>query len=252
MSLADRLIEFARVVASEILGDNAAVTLNLVGIGGLDADGTGLSLSDDDGEQAPQMPAYGALGVVSRPLDPDDDDNFCEAVSARTSDGLEPFAYRDLRINRALNPTGENNAPAKGQTGIAGYGGAYFSHRHDRASRTDMSILYVPYDFDGDGVPQKSHAIIIDPTDGNSSIQIIHGDGVFLNLQDDVGGGSPGILAAVNAATFLKISAGELTLQAERIMLKGNCYLGRSAETGLPLLAGAASPASPSVFVSPV
>jgi len=119
------------------------------------------------------------------------------------------------------------------------------------SKRANISALYVPYAFDSAGVAQKAHAIIIDPTDGNSSIQLIHGDGVRLTLSEETGSG-PGIVAAIDGSTFLRMAAGELTLQAEKVTLKGNVYLGAAAETGLPLLAGVASPPSPSVFVSPV
>ncbi len=251
MSALDNVLEFVKVISSEVLGPNAAVLFNVAGIGGIDADGENVDFDDDNGEVATQQTGYQALGIVSRPLPPNAEGFHCEGIAARTNDGLEPVAYRDLRINRALNPTGEGNAPAPGQQMLAGYGGAFVSVKHDATTGLDTLTLYVPYAFDGSGVPQKAHAIIVDPTSGNSSIQFVHGDGVFLNLIEDAGGG-PGLVAAVGASTFLKLRAGELTLQAERVLLKGNVYLGRSAEAGLPLLAGAASPAGPSVFISPV
>jgi hypothetical protein len=41
---------------------------------------------------------------------------------------------------------------------------------------------YIPYNFDEDGVPQKSMAIIIDPS--NESIRLIHGDGMAILMEN--------------------------------------------------------------------
>lgn len=257
MSVLDNVVDFVKVLASSVVGSNSAVLFDVAGVGGfeLDADGNPVAIdtSDDESELAPQQPVYGALGVVGRPLPPDGD-LFCEAVGLRTADGLEPIAYRDLRINRALNPTGAGTAPAPGQHMLAGYGGGFVSVKRDSGSGRDTITLYVPYDY-ADGVPQKAHAIVIDPTSGSSSIQLIHGDGVFFTLTEDTGTG-PGLVAAVNGTTFLRMSAGELVLQAAKVMLKGNVYLGAAAELGLPALytSGFPSPIppvpSPSVFLS--
>lgn len=259
MSLLDGIIEFAKVIASEVTGPNSAVLYNLTGAPGfrLDADGNPVDSDDSDaaGEQAISQTGYQSLGIIGRPLPPEGE-LFAEAVSARTGDGLEPMAWRDLRINKALNPTGANTAPAEGQLLFAGYGGGFISHRPtavDTGSKPGtVTTLYVPYDFDGAGVPQKAHTIALDPTPGNSSIQLIHGDGVFLNLTEDVGNGEPGITWSAGDESFGAISGSEITMQAPKIMLKGNVYVGGKAEAGLPLLAGAASPPCPSLFVSPV
>jgi hypothetical protein len=260
VSVLDNVIQFVKVVGSAVLGPNSAVLHNVTGIGGFRTNAAGEVVSDDDGddagEQAHEQPVYSGLGVVGRPLPPDTR-GFLEAMAARVDDGLETFAYRDLRINRALNPTSAGTAPAAGQVGIAGYGGGFASVRQASAESgsgtPDVFTIYVPYEFNGAGVPTKAHAIIVDPTPGNSSLQLVHGDGVFFTLSEDTGDG-PGIVAAVGASTFLRMSAGKLTLQATEILLKGNCYLGRGADPTafLPLLAGAASPPSPSIFVSPV
>jgi hypothetical protein len=260
VTLLDNVIQFVKVVASEVVGTNSAIAYNVTGIGGFKTNAAGEVTTDDDGddagEQAHEQPVYSALGMVGRPLPPNAD-GFLEGIALRVDDGLETFAQRDLRINRALNPTGAGTAPAAGQIGFAGYGGGFVSVRQATAesgSKTpDVFTIYVPYEFDGSGVPTKAHAVIIDPTPGNSSIQLIHGDGVFVTMSEETGEG-PGLVAAVGADTFLRMSAGKLTLQATEILLKGNCYLGRgpSPAAFLPLLAGPASPPGPSIFISPV
>lgn len=258
MSFLNQLVEFCKVVASSVSPSNGAVLYNLTGVGGftLDEDGIidGEDESDEGGEQAHEQEGYGALGIIGRELPPERD-LFAEALALRTDDGLLPYAWRDLRLNRALNPSGVATTPAEGQLMFVGYGGAFLSHSmtegNTGSKRGNITALYVPYDFDAAGVAQKAHAILIDPTSGNSSIQLIHGDGVRLTLSEETGAG-PGILAAVDGSTFLRMSAGEFVVNAAKIMLKGNCYLGASAETGAPLLGGAITPPSPSVFVSPI
>ena len=259
MSALNQIIEFAKVIASSVAGPHAAALFNLTGIGGFsyDEDGAvvGEDTSDDGGEQAHEQEAYQSLGIIGRPLPPEGD-LFAEALTLRAEDGLIPFAFRDLRINRAINPSSNGTTPREGQLLFAGYGGAFISHAMTAAptgsKRGNVTTIYVPYDFDGDGVPQKAHAISIDPSDDNSSISIVHGDGVFFTLTEDAGAGSPGILWAVDGQTFGRMSSGEFLVQAAKITLKGNCFVGRQAEAGAPLLPGPTSPPCPSLHLSPV
>lgn len=247
MSFVNHVVEFCRVIASSVAGTNGATLYNVAGIAGFEP-------GDDQGEQAHEQEVFQSLGVIGRPLPPEGD-LFAEALAVRTEDGLLPFGFRDLRLHRAVNPSGTPTTPREGQTMFVGYGGAFLSHSMTAAAtgskRGNVTTLYVPYDFDSNGVPQKAHAVILDPSNGNSSISLVHGDGVFFTLSEDTGTG-PGILASVDGATFLRMAAGELTLQAERVTLKGNVYLGRDAEHGVQLLGGPISPASASIFVSAV
>lgn len=248
MSLLNNVVEFCRVIASSIGATNGATLFNVAGIAGFDA--------EEEGEQAHEQEVYQALGVIGRPLPPEGD-LFAEALAVRTEDGLLPVGFRDLRLHRAVNPGGAATTPREGQLMFAGYGGAFLSHSMTAdptgSKRGNVTTLYVPYDFDGDGVPQKAHAIIINPSDDASSISLVHGDGVFFTLSAETGVGSgPGIVASVGGSTFLRMTDGELTLQAERVLLKGNVYLGRAAEAGVQLMGGPISPPCPSLFVSPV
>lgn len=245
MSLLNHVAEFVKVIASSLGGTSGAVLANVVGITAGD---------DDTGEQAHEQETYGALGVVGRPLPPEGD-AFAEALALRTEDGLVPYAWRDLRLHRALNPSGTPTTPREGQLMFAGYGGAFLSHSmtddNTGSKRGNVSVLYCPYDFNADGVAQKAHAIILDPTTGNESISVVHGSGVFFTLSGNTGSG-PGIVASVDGSTFLRMSPGELSVSAAKILLKGNVYVGRQAEAGAPLLPGIASPPCMSLFVSPV
>jgi hypothetical protein len=253
MSALDQVVAFVRVLSSELLGTHFEPVYSGASIGDF-GDFGAPDDSDETGEAMRRQPGFGALGIIGRPLAPSGG-ILAEAIALRVDDGLQPLAWRDLRINRALNPGGSGGTPAEGQLLFAGYGGAFLSHALTAAdvgsARANISTWYVPFDFDAGGVPQKAHVISIDPTPGNSSISLVHADGVRIDLTEDAGAGSPGLVASIDGATFLRFSGGELSIQAERILLKGNCYVGRAAEAGLPLLAGAASPPCPSLFVSP-
>lgn len=248
MSFANHVVEFCKVIASSVGGRNGATLFNVAGIGGFDG------ADEDEGEQAHDQEVFQSLGIIGRPLPPDGD-LFAEALTVRTEDGLVPFAYRDLRLHRALNPSGNGTTPREGQLVFAGYGGAFIGHSMTAdpsgSKRANVTTIYVPHSFDGAGVPQKAHAIIVDPSDGNSSITLVHADGVFLTLSEETGTG-PGLVASVGSSTFLRITDGECTLQAERVLLKGNVFVGRAAEAGVQLMGGPISPPCPSLFVSPV
>ena len=252
MGAFDQIAAFVRVLSSELLGTDFEPAFSVAALGDFGDDGQPDD-SDDVGEQATGQPGFGALGIIGRPLAPSGG-IFAEAIALRVDGGLQPLGWRDLRLNRVLNPGGSGGTPAEGQLVFVGYGGAFLSHALTAAAvgsqRANISTWYVPFDFASDGVPAKAHVVSIDPTPGNSSISLVHADGVRIDLTEDTGNG-PGIVASIDGSTFLRFSAGELTIQAEKILLKGNCYLGRAAELGLPLLAGPASPPSPSVFVSP-
>lgn len=258
MSFLNHVVEFVKVVSSGLSGPSSAVHMNVTGSGGFALDESGKVIgvddSDDGGDGAHEQEAYSALGIIGRPL-PAEGDAFLEALALRTGDGRLPFAFRDLRINRAINPGGAGSStPKPGQLLFAGYGGAFLSHAMTAGNvgskPGNISTLYCPFNFDSNGVPQSAHAVTLDPRDP-SSISIAHASGIFFALTADTGSG-PGIVASVDGSTFFRMSAGEFVVSAAKIMLKGNCYLGAQAEAGVPLFGGPISPPSPSIFVSPV
>ena len=244
MTALDAVVTFAKAVASALIGREPV--FNLTGAGGFRLDASGNVAGADDADEAGEVAAdqfgYSSLGLIARPLPPDAD-GFAEAAALRVDGGLAPFAWRDLRLFQRLGGAGDT--PAPGQTMLAGYGGAFLAFSVNAAG-DNVSTWYVPFSRDSGGTPQNAHAISIDPTDGNSSITILHAAGPSITLTED------GITLAVDGQTFATLRAGELTVNAAKIMLKGNVYLGALAEAGLPLLAGVVSPPSPSVFVSPV
>lgn len=229
---------FVRVIGSTVVGEHSAVLLGGEGAVGDVDDPLGEGASD----KFTDAEAYGGLGLVVRPRPPEDIGGKrlgAEGIGLRLGGSTVPIALRDLRLNRRYS------APKAGSVALVGYGGGFLAF-DDNAAGDSVTTLYVPYAFSG-GVPTKAHAIVIDPTSGNESISITHGEGYQLSLTKD-----DGLVALISANTFLRMKPGELALQAPKIMLKGNVYVGASAETGIPLLAGPASPPCPSLFVSPV
>lgn len=246
MSALDAVASFVKLVASALVDGEPVYSVTAIGGFTLGTDGTATDTddSDDGGEQSAEQVGYAALGIIGRPLPPDGD-LFAEALAIRVDGGLSPVGWRDMRLHRAINPGGGSTTPAEGQIMLVGYGGSFLSFAVNEAGAS-IATLYVPFEFDGDGVPTKAHAIAIDPSSGNSSITLIHADGARVALTEN------GISWAIDAETFGAMRAGEFTVNAARIMLKGNVYVGAAAELGIPLLAGASSPPCPSLFVSQV
>lgn len=76
-----------------------------------------------EGETVQDAEAWGAPGVIFRPLPPetiDGEEVFAESVGVRTSRGVTVLAWRDLRLNR-LFPNGTK----PGDIVYAGYGGNF-------------------------------------------------------------------------------------------------------------------------------
>ena len=109
--------------------------------------------------------------------------------------------------------------------------------------KPDILTLYVPHDFDGSGEAQKAHAIIVDPSTGNSGITLVHANGMRVALSED------GITLSADGSTFLSMRPGEIALTADSITIKGNVALGKVPESGIPIALNTLAP-SPSVFGS--
>lgn len=231
----DKAFAWLKVVASEVSGETAAVLWNVVGVGPDDAD-------DEQAEQGHGQEVFGGLGHFGRPLPPDGDE-FLEALGVRTSDGVVPIASRDLRLNRSVNPSGGGAIPKEGQILQAFYGGGFISGERV-AGGGSLMVWYCPYDFDGDGIPQKAHCITLDPTPGNESLSIVHGDGYGLQCSSAEGW----TLCTPDGESWARLKDGEFLVNCAKIMLQGNVAVGASVATAAPL---AASSTSTSFFVAP-
>lgn len=244
--LFNRVMSFARVVGSSLGPQRGAVLVDLGGQG-FDDDP-----SDSRSEVQASQEVFSALGVVGRPPDPDpnEPDLLAEALAARVSDGLVPFAFRDQRILKWLNRGADPpTMPKKGQTIYAGYGGAFLSFETigPPASPSNIVTLYCPFDRNGSGIPQKAHLITLDPTPGNESISVVHASGAALMMTED-----EGVMIRADATTRIQVKPGEIYGCADKISWQGNVALGANTAAAVPLTPGPASPPCPSLFLSPV
>ncbi len=248
--VADYVVQFGKVMSSSLSksaesGENQAVLFSVAGIGDLDVSGDEpqVNLDDDTGEANETAEIFGALGVVARPLPPETSKGqsmHAEVACLRTSDGLIPISTRDLR----LKMPGE--APKPGTVALVGYGGGFHSMDPvDDGVGGTIHVIYCPYDFDSDGVAQKAHSIILDPTSGNESIVIAHADGMAVMLFDE-----KVILKSKTGMSTLAVNDDGIHLSAPKIILAGGTIVGNPL-AAVPLLAGPLSPPSTMFFVSP-
>jgi hypothetical protein len=245
----DMIAGFFDVVGTSLGKKAKSVLVTLAGA-------SGTTLDETKGEVAQNQQAWnaGTLAVLANPLDPAKSPSGTPlkagVVGLRTADGVIPVGWKDPRIDAAFP-----NGLAKGTVAFAGYGKGF--HTISLVDPTDpnstgIHTIYAPYEFDGNGVPTKAHAIVLDTTGGNSSLQLVHGDGYFFSAKAGFGW-----TMAVDGSTALSMEpgsgpgvAGKVTIAAN-VIVGGSLIIGNPA-TAVPLLAGPASPPCPYLFVSPV
>jgi uncharacterized Zn-binding protein involved in type VI secretion len=229
----DDAFAFVKVVASSLSGEAKALLLNLRGFADNDAD-------DSTGEASTDSPAYGALGVISRPRPPSSA-GAAEALAARTDDGLVAGPIRDLRISKARGNVRE------GGTSLAGYGGAFVAIDDAPSGGGSIITAYAPYAFDGSGVPAHAHSITMNTTPGQESIVIAAGDGQAVTM--DIATGVTCIRSNTGKATII-MKDDAITISGKTIVLQGVVTVGNPA-TALPALPGPAFLGSTSLNLSP-
>lgn len=208
---------------------------------------TSLQRGDGDGEFVEGAETFAALGLIGRPLPPDNRDGrdeHMEVVCVRQQDGLIPIAARDLRLRMG------GNAPGDGVLAFAGYGGGFHSLTPVAAGGAPdgggtLHVLYCPYDYDGNGVAQKAHSVILDPTGGNESVVVAHASGCAVTMTND-----ELVMKSPDGSSWIGLSNDGITIVGKSIQLSGGVIIG-NAQTAVPLLAGAASPPCSTLLVSP-
>lgn len=250
----DLVVRFSEVVNSTLNARTKAVQYSVLGIA--DADDPS---NDAKAESVDDAEPYTSPGIVGRPLPPRlarAGEQHMDVMCIITSDGLVPVGYRDNRLKMG------GNGPAAGVLAFVGYGGGFHSmtpvvdpdpppaeaRNPDPAGGGTIHVLYCPYDFDDNGVARKAHSLILDPTQGNESVMLVHAEGMAMTM-----------LAGDKNALVLKNKAGDatfrvdddgITMTAKQIVLSGGVTMGEPA-TAVPLLPGIASPGSTKVYVSP-
>jgi hypothetical protein len=152
----DWVFSLARVVATSLKGTKRVLLANVEGI---------------EGETANEQVAYGALGVITRPLPPDAN-GAAEAICIRVEDGLFPIAWRDPRLSAQTNGK-------PGEAILTGYYGGFVSLKPNATSDGCDFTAYAPK---ADG--SAASVISIDTSDANSNVTIMHDSGVSVQLAD--------------------------------------------------------------------
>jgi hypothetical protein len=221
---------FLRIIGSSIAGKHSAVLYGGDGpVGGL-----GDLELDEEGERREDVEGYGGFGLVFRPRPPEvigGEELAAEAMGLRGPKGLVPVAWRDLRLHRRFP------APKAGSIGLVGYGGGFAAFDDTTADsgteKASKFTLYVPYEFNGSGVPTKAHLIAVDPE--SESINILHADGgQFVLLPDKQ------IMAISDNSTWWNLEPGKFEVQADAINLIGTVSIGNPT-LAVALLAGSTS-----------
>lgn len=237
MSLSSLLFTTVRVLGSAIAGPHSAVLVSGKGLGGDDD-------TDDavNGETMTDDAAFGAPGIVWRPRPPsshDGEEIAAESRVIRTPSGPEVVAWRDLRWHRNYP------APKEGSMAFVGYGGGFLAFE-DTENGLSSFTLYVPYNKNSQGVPQKAMSVSIDPE--QESLMLIHGDGYAVTMDPDNGI----VHRSDNGTSFTQLKGGAFSVVADTISLQGNVAMGANTAAAIPLLPGVSSQPTTSVFFSPI
>lgn len=168
----DLVLAFGRVLGSTVVEKGKSLLYSVRVFEPLE------SVPDTEAECAPDQVVYGALGIISRP-DPPDAGGATEVVIARTGDGAEPIASRDLRLNKRTNPK-------EGETLHVQYGGGFLSLKWN-LDRAGTTIALLAPQLDGSGEISKSHVLSLDTQAAKPSVVLGHllGHALIMNHEKE-------------------------------------------------------------------
>lgn len=167
----DWVLSFGRIASSSVKGALHRIAVDVA------------QFTDDKGNDAggsTEQDFYGIAGHYCRPMPPDLVGH-CEVVSMRLEDDDTVIASRDLRMNKRVQPN-------EGDVGIVHYGGGFATLRWDVDNRGTLVAVSSPrLDSQLDQI-ESAHALIMDPSSGNSSIMLLHalGSGLIANKNGDI------------------------------------------------------------------
>jgi len=249
MGSIDRVFAFGRIVASALVGDSRAVLVNLRM---LEPD---LGAPDTEAETSTEARILGPLGHFGRP-DPPDDVGFCETIGAKTDDGAEVFAVRDLRLSKRVNPK-------DGELGLSHYGGGFLSMAWNESHDGTTITLNAPT-LTSDGAEiDKAHALVLDSKSSEPTVALIHqmgqsvimndagsvvitsSDGVYLEVSNK------GLVFAGEQKLVGGIIAGDTTTAQKVLLVEAWDAWAQAATTMLTTLAGAVNTLAPGSVTLP-
>lgn len=163
----DRVLGFGRIILAALKGDMKAVLANVA------------EYDNDAGQPAGGANGqcmYGVAGAYCRPMPPDARGH-CEAIFMREADGATVVSSRDLRMTRLVGPE-------EGAVGIGHYAGGFVELSFDEAG-TGTQLIMRASRCDGKlNAVEKAHMFIMNPKEGDASIQIGHYQGNAIVLDD--------------------------------------------------------------------
>jgi len=220
--LTELALGFGRAVSSKLEGASNAVLWSVKFLESLD--------DPESGESSTAEPPYWGLGIYGRPLPPvapadataTSPAGECEVLAWKQEDRAYILGARDLRISAKSNPI-------EGEIGIAQYDGGFIS----LAPNTDVNgttiTLYAPRNV----TPAKASAIVLDSTDGNQQVTLMHESGQSLVMNKD---GSVIIIGSTAAGpsvgtTWMSVDeTNGIVLSSEKLALAGAVMLGNKDE----------------------
>ena len=235
----DRVFGFAKIIATTVGEASKALLANLAGpAASFDLQNPE---ADAGAEFALKQELFGALGLLVRPRAAGAK-AWAEAACLRLGDALLPIAFRDLRLN-ANYPV-----PKEGAVALVGYGGGFHSLEDTANNSGDqkatVQVIYVPYSFTA-GTPAKAHAITIDPTPGNESVTVVHGEGMALTMM--AGGKNSVVLKNKTGNAYIEVNDDGITLSGN-VVVAGGMVVGASvpgaAAAALPAMTSALTPSA--------
>lgn len=197
-----------------------------------------LTTYDEDGFPVVQVDAFGEensgvvpyeqhsqFGIISRPHDPADGRG-CQVLYAMEAGRGHAWVLSDPRVIPLLPPIDKG--------GSCIYGGNIKAPTFFNIDGVTNSVmLYVPYDLDDDGVPQKamSFSISVD-NKGEEVITIAHGEGTAIILNKD-----SAILKNAAGDAYIEVGASGIILNGA-VTIQGGASIGGT--TTVPLASGPA------------
>lgn len=190
IEIVDRVLGWGRIVKAVLSGDLNAIVANVT------------EYRDDEGQDiggADEQRVFGVVGHYARPDPPSSDGEACEVVFARTGDGAEVIASRDLRAT-------QHREAEEGELGLGHYGGGAlrFTHRSGKdGTRVELGGTKT-----SNGSISASYLLTIDPD--NNAITIEHADGhkVELKSSGDV------VITSKDGANTLTVSTSKIEASA--------------------------------------
>jgi hypothetical protein len=187
-----------------------------------------LNLTADDADPDAESSAEEAVWspVLVRPRDKDAD-GLAEMIAVRGEDCFHVLALRDLRLTTAAGQL------AKGSVRLPGYGGGFVSIDDRPDQESSILTAYTPY-----ANKTKAHAVILDTSEGNEAISVVHGAGHAILLTPD-------------GTIIMKNKAGDafLGVSDSGVLMSGDMKLGNNLVVGDPTAAQNVAIATPLIAV---